>query len=45
LLGDERVDDAHDGLLVFLSHVFERLEPAEQADAGEVGALDPCAGE
>lgn len=45
MLGNEGVDQADDGLLVFLAHVFERLEAAEQPDAGEVGLFGLGAGE
>lgn len=30
LLRDKRIDDTHDGLLVFFGHVFEGLEASDR---------------
>lgn len=41
-LSEEGIDEADDGLLVFLPHVLEGLEAVEQADVGELRLF--CAG-
>lgn len=45
MLCDEGVDEADDGLLLFLSEVLQRLKPAEQADVGELSLVGARAGD